>query len=71
MEKKSCCKTMQSHINFKCERHTNPWNCPDYILFYLPKVKMYGIPIQGTEGDVIEIKFCPWCGKKLPKTRMI
>ncbi|MFJ7974346.1 DUF6980 family protein [Peribacillus sp. NPDC096379] len=24
-----CCETMTKQVNFKCEEHSNPFDCPD------------------------------------------
>ncbi len=42
---------------------------PDVIIKYIPKFDEYGIPIYDGGSSMIEIKFCPWCGTKLPESK--
>lgn len=65
MEKKFCCESMKYHIEYKCDIHENPFDCPDKIINYSTKQNNYGIIIHDGGSSYIEIEFCPWCGKKL------
>lgn len=66
MNKKSyCCETMKCHLEYKCDIHTDPFECPDKIIVK-SKDKDYGIIIHDGGSSFITIEFCPWCGKKLP-----
>ncbi len=35
---------------------------------YSPRVREYGIDIRDSEIAQQNILFCPWCGRKLPKS---
>lgn len=61
--KKPCCTTMQSYLEFKCDIHTNQ-ECPDCVIITFPDGRI-GIPVRDGGRSIIEIKFCPWCGKKV------
>lgn len=57
---KYCCSTMKHHLEFKCNEHKNPHECPDYVVArFGDKI---GIPIRDGGLSYVEIKFCPWCG---------
>lgn len=53
----------ETNLEFKCEFHNNPHDCPDYIIAQFGDV--IGIPIRDGGSSFIGIKFCPWCGEKL------
>jgi len=56
---------MDHNINFKCKKHSSPFDCPDNLLFYSKKSNRYGIIIHDGGSSFIVISYCPWCGKKL------
>jgi hypothetical protein len=60
---------MTHFINWSCKQHSNPFDCPDCIMLYFNKFDEYGIPIHDGGTSCIIIKYCPWCGKKLPKSK--
>ena len=35
---------------------------------YWPKFREYGIPVLDGGDSVITIRFCPWCGVRLPES---
>ncbi|RAR73889.1 hypothetical protein CLV55_103209 [Flavobacterium aciduliphilum] len=39
MEKEACCETMKYHINYKCDIHKNPFDCPDAVIYSSKKRK--------------------------------
>lgn len=63
-----CCKRMSENLKHQCDQHDDPFDCPDYILHYVKKLKEYGIVIHDGGSSYIVIKFCPWCGSKLPES---
>jgi len=65
MNKKSyCCETMKYHLEYKCDIHSDSFDCPDKIIVK-SKDKDYGIIIHDGGSSFITIEFCPWCGKKI------
>ena len=64
-----CCKDMMNAVNFKCDQHEDPFECPDALVFYDKVFNEYGIIVHDGGGSVREISFCPWCGAKLPASR--
>jgi hypothetical protein len=41
--KKHCCEDMTYHANFKCDKHENPFECPDKIIICDEKDNDYGL----------------------------
>ena len=65
-----CCDSMLSHL------YIPSWNMIfddgdwEYkTIHYLPVFDEYGIPLHDGSSSVINIQFCPWCGKKLPESK--
>lgn len=62
---KHCCEPMNYQVNFNCDTHDNPFECPDKIIFLDEKDNDYGLIIHDGGSSIIGIEFCPWCGSKL------
>ena len=63
---KYCCDDMKMQIEYSCVLHKNNMNsCPDKIIAYTEKSDTYGLIIHDGGESVINIDYCPWCGKKL------
>jgi hypothetical protein len=62
-----CCEMMQNQMNFVCEQHPNRFECPDCVIHFNPKSFNYGIIIHDGGSSFYRIRFCPWCGTKLPE----
>lgn len=60
---------MQQQIEYQCQQHSDPFECPDMLVHYSPKFDEYGIMIHDGGSSTIVIEFCPWCGNKLPKSK--
>lgn len=60
---------MTEQINYKCSQHIDPFECPDNLICYSPKYDEYGIIVHDGGSSFIEIKFCPWCGTKIPESK--
>lgn len=56
---------MKYHIEYKCDIHKDPFDCPDKIINYSKKTETCGIIIHDGGSSFIEIKFCPWCGENI------
>ena len=50
-----CCEMMRYYIDHE-----------DRVIYYWPRFDEYLVPVHdgGTSG--IQMKFCPWCGARLP-----
>ena len=41
----------------------------DRLVIYIPYLQEYGLPIYDGGTSYLLIKYCPWCGAKLPKSK--
>lgn len=64
-----CCQPMAEMLNYYCEQHSEPFECPDRLIFYSAKFDEYGIIIHDGSSVYSVIGFCPWCGAKLPESK--
>jgi hypothetical protein len=55
---------MEAHLQWECDQHTDPDDCPDCIVRFYSNGQ-YGIPIHDGGGSYIRIAYCPWCGASL------
>ncbi|MGM0924799.1 MAG: DUF6980 family protein [Bacillota bacterium] len=67
--KRHCCETMTQQVNSKCEEHSNPFDCPDYLIYYNNKFDEYGLIIHDGGSSSLHIDYCPWCGTNLPDSK--
>jgi predicted RNA-binding Zn-ribbon protein involved in translation (DUF1610 family) len=54
---------MAYHLVNRCDQHSDPYDCPDVIV--VKDRNSYGIPVRDGGSSFIQIKRCPWCGKRL------
>jgi hypothetical protein len=59
-----CCDRMEHDLNQKCEIHEDRSDCPDAFIAF--DKGRYGLLVHDGGSSSIEIKYCPWCGSKLP-----
>ena len=52
---KHCCPDMQ----YMVEEENNS-------IIFVPQYREYGVPIRDGGSSYLLVKFCPWCGAKLP-----
>jgi hypothetical protein len=67
-KKLHCCEMMRRSIDSKCNQHKNIEDCPDNIIRFVSKFNEYGIAIRDRGSAISLIKYCPWCGKRLPNS---
>lgn len=60
---------MFNQVNLKCQEHANPFDCPEKLIHHSAKFDEYGIIIHDGGSAFEIIKFCPWCGAKLPESK--
>ena len=60
---------MTDNLKNKCTEHSSPFECPDSLIFYSDVFNEYGLIVHDGGNSWVEIKYCPWCSKKLPKSR--
>lgn len=63
-----CCEEMRRQVEWACDRHADRFDCPDCLVSYSPKFREYGLVIHDGGTSVIGIRFCPWCGIRLPES---
>jgi hypothetical protein len=63
-----CCQDLQRHLEMSCEQHPNPYDCPDVVIVGVVG-KWFGIPIHDGGMSQYRIRYCPWCGARLPTGR--
>lgn len=56
--KNHCCTDMEYYLALE-----------DEIILYIEKFDEYGIPVHDGGSSYIEIRACPWCGKRLPQSK--
>ena len=55
MKTKHCCELMTEYLTYK-----------EIPVRYIANVREYGIRVLDGGTSFIVLKFCPWCGQKLP-----
>lgn len=63
-----CCELMKYHCEFKCEIHSDPFDCPDSVVYYSEKNNQFGLIIHDGGSSFIRIAYCPWCGRQIGDT---
>jgi hypothetical protein len=64
-----CCARMVMALEFTCDQHADPMECPDTALIYNEPFDEYGIPIRDGGPSYLVIDNCPWCGTRLPRSQ--
>src|SRR5687768_7293439 len=67
--KPHCCEQMAETVNYRYSQNTDIFDCPDNIIYYSPRFDEYGIIIHDGGTSYITIKYCCWCGMKLPQSK--
>jgi hypothetical protein len=56
---------MDADFDQRCDQHLDRNDCPDSLIGMVRGG--YGIIVHDGGSSVVEVQFCPWCGKKLPR----
>jgi hypothetical protein len=67
--RRHCCRWMKAAVDYRCEQHPNPFDCPDSLIYYEPRFDEYGIIVHDGGDSYTSIDFCPFCGTKLPESK--
>ena len=67
--KKHCCENMEEQVSYQCGVHSNSFDCPETLIYFCERFDEYGIIIHNGVNSYSLLKFCPWCGVKLPHSR--
>jgi hypothetical protein len=57
---------MTRQLQHVCEQHADPFECPDALIDHSAQTGEYGIIVHDGGSSCVVIKYCPWCGAKLP-----
>ncbi len=60
---------MGEYTNRTCSLHSNPFECPDSLVYYSVKFDEYSLIIHDGGSSSVDIEYCPWCGTKLPESK--
>lgn len=63
------CKNMRSNYFTPHSKESMAKDIEDRLVIYIPQFLEYGLPIQDGGNSYLLIRYCPWCGAKLPKSR--
>lgn len=61
------CVHMAFYSNLLCGKCKTVYQCPDVAILYHERFDEFSIKRGKSDSYVIE--YCPWCGKKLPKSK--
>ncbi len=61
-----CCEDMRREAERGCDQHSDRFDCPDCLIHYEPRFQEYGMIIHDGGTASCRIRFCPWCGARLP-----
>lgn len=61
-----CCARMDCDLNHKCDIHKDRSDYPDAFIAFVGGG--HGLLVHDGGSSVIKIRYCPWCGSKLPRT---
>lgn len=60
---------MAHQVAGRCDRHDDPFECPDALVTFDARFQEYGLIIHDGGTSAVGITFCPWCGSRLPASR--
>ena len=63
------CVHIGNQITTTCPEHPDPCDCPDILVTYFPRFDEYSIAVRGGETAAVAIRYCPWCGVRLPESK--
>ncbi|WP_073945665.1 DUF6980 family protein [Streptomyces kebangsaanensis] len=63
-----CCELMTDRADWHCDRHSDPFDCPDALVQFHAESQEYGLIIHDGGTSSITIAFCPWCGQRLSQS---
>jgi hypothetical protein len=63
------CVHIANQITTTCSDHPDPADCPDILISYFPRFDEYSIAVRDGDTAAVSIRYCPWCGVELPKSK--
>jgi hypothetical protein len=61
-----CCEDMRREVAHASGRRPGLRDRPDWLIDYSPRFREYGLVVQSGGVSSTPIRFCPWCGSRLP-----
>jgi len=56
---------MTAALDFSCDQHADPFECPDALVVHHEAFGEYGIVVHDGGPSYVLIRHCPWCGEDL------
>ena len=69
LPKAYCCNRMREDLEYVCDMHPDPSQCPDSLVSYRADRDAYGLYVHDGGPSYVAIGYCPWCGKNLPSKK--
>lgn len=67
---KHCCADMKDALTNACAEHAgDPFECGDMLMSFSPTFAEHGLIVHDGGASSVLIKFCPWCGTRLPESQ--
>jgi hypothetical protein len=57
---------MRRQLERVCNQHPDRFDCPDCLVHYSARFREYGLIVHDGGSSSCLIRFCPWCGARLP-----
>jgi hypothetical protein len=64
-----CCEQMREQVELVCEQHPDADQCADKLVTFWPQFQEYGLLVHDGGSSAVTIRFCPWCGTRLPESQ--
>lgn len=61
-----CCESMRFNVESTCDMHPDRFDCADCLIHQRADGQC-GIIIHDGGSSTATMRFCPWCGTKLPE----
>ena len=55
------------HLHVRSNEELN--DCPDSLVLYFPRFDEYSLPIRDGGSAAVPLRYCPWCGVRLPESK--
>ncbi len=63
------CNEMKRQLELNCDLHSDQFQCPERLVIYNPRFDEYGMIIHDGGNSYSILRYCPWCGKKFPRSK--
>ncbi|GMV26550.1 MAG: hypothetical protein AMXMBFR58_25810 [Phycisphaerae bacterium] len=52
-----------------CRKMSFVLGAGEYAVTYIPKYDEYGVLVRRSDDEFMQIRYCPWCGNSLPRSK--